>query len=165
MPPILNPSFCLHFVANWADPLLALLFKYITWHYFLVSKMDLSFALILIWTHMMLPEITVHPSLGDESKSLQCTAPRNCIDYLAGRRCFYIPSPHTSDIAPNKPSSQPPTRAEKLTATTVERLLLEEANPMSRVFQNIDSPVPTPLSARRVCPPPATKAGGSRGTH
>jgi hypothetical protein len=28
---------------------------------------------------------------------------------------------------------------------------------MSLVFQNIDPP--TPLSARRVCPPPATKAG------
>jgi hypothetical protein len=29
---------------------------------------------------------------------------------------------------------------------------------MSLVFQNID---PHPLSARRVCPPPATKAGGT----
>jgi hypothetical protein len=42
---------------------------------------------------------------------------------------------------------------------TVERLLLEEGNPMSLVFQNIDPP-PTPLSARRVCP-----SQQSRGVH
>jgi hypothetical protein len=30
---------------------------------------------------------------------------------------------------------------------------------ISLVFQNIDPPIP--LSARRVCPPPATKAGGT----
>ncbi len=38
-------------------------------------------------------------------------------------------------------------------------ILLEEGNPISLVFQNIDPPIP--LSARRVCPPPATKAGGA----
>ncbi len=37
---------------------------------------------------------------------------------------------------------------QRYTEITVERLLLSEANPMSRVFQNIDPP--TPLSARRV---------------
>jgi hypothetical protein len=33
--------------------------------------------------------------------------------------------------------------------------------PISLVFQNIDPPAPIPLSAWRVCPPPATKAGGT----
>jgi hypothetical protein len=38
---------------------------------------------------------------------------------------------------------------------SVERLLLEEGNPMSLVFQILTPP----LSARRVCPPP-NKGGG-----
>jgi hypothetical protein len=38
-------------------------------------------------------------------------------------------------------------------------IILEEANPMSGVFRTIDPP---PLTARRVCPPPAFGAGGGQ---
>jgi hypothetical protein len=41
---------------------------------------------------------------------------------------------------------------------SVERLLLQEGNPISRVFQNIDPP--TPLSARRVFTPRLSWGGG-----
>ncbi len=42
----------------------------------------------------------------------------------------------------------------------VERLLLSEGNPMSRVFHNIDPSPPSP-PGECVLPPPPTKAGGT----
>jgi hypothetical protein len=42
-------------------------------------------------------------------------------------------------------------------------IILKEANPVSGVFQNIDPPAPTPLTARRVCTPPPTI--GAEGGH